>query len=119
MSSSGRSHIGQLFTIEEQKRLARDVLELCARHTGLIDVIDRLPDTKMAAVFPTFKYRFIIIISFSILDCRVRLRYCCVPIYIYIPIPFLLIGLVVLPGLESQLKYESECGLERLCRINK
>lgn len=36
LCSSGRSHIGSLFTNEEQKGLAHDVNDTCATHAGLL-----------------------------------------------------------------------------------
>ena len=43
LSSSGRSHVGPLFASEEQKSLARDVIDTYATYTGLVyGVIDTL-----------------------------------------------------------------------------
>ena len=41
LSSSGCSHVGSLFTNEEQKRLARDMFDTFATHSNLVhDITD-------------------------------------------------------------------------------
>ena len=55
LSSAGHSHVSSLFVNEQQKRLALDVMDTCATHTGLVRDIKDTRQLRTRLCFGDFQ----------------------------------------------------------------